>query len=39
MSQIHIYAWVQVAHVGLAAVLLALLWLWRFGLADPRPDR
>lgn len=38
MSQIHIYEWVQVAHVGLAAVLLAVLWLWRFGLADPRPD-
>lgn len=33
MSQIHIYSWVQVLHVGLAAVLLTLLWLWRFGLS------
>ncbi|MFT3991603.1 MAG: COX15/CtaA family protein [Luteolibacter sp.] len=32
MSQIHIYAWVQVVHVGLAAVLLAFVWLWWFGL-------
>ena len=29
MAQIHIYSWVQVLHVGLAAVLLSLLWLWR----------
>ncbi len=33
MSQIHIYSWVQVLHVGLAAILLSLLWLWRFGLS------
>ena len=32
MSQVHIYSWVQVLHVGLAAVLLAFLWLWSFGL-------
>lgn len=32
MSQIHLYAWVQVLHVGLAAVLLALVWLWLFGV-------
>jgi cytochrome c oxidase assembly protein subunit 15 len=32
MSQIHISSWVQVLHVGLAAVLLAFVWLWRFGL-------
>jgi cytochrome c oxidase assembly protein subunit 15 len=32
MSQIHIYSWVQVLHVGLAAVLLTLVWLWIFGL-------
>lgn len=32
MSQIHIYSWVQVLHVGLAAVLLTLVWLWCFGL-------
>ncbi len=32
MSQIRIFEWVQVAHVGLAAVLLAVLWLWFFGL-------
>ena len=33
MSQVHIYSWVQVLHVGLAAVLLTLVWLWRFGLS------
>lgn len=31
MSQIHLYAWVQVLHVGLAAVVLAFTWLWLFG--------
>jgi len=36
MAQIHIYAWVQVLHVGLAAVLLAFVWLWRFGLAEEK---
>lgn len=30
MSQIHIYAWVQVLHVSLAAVLLAFVWQWVF---------
>jgi len=33
MARIHIYSWVQVLHVGLAAVLLSLVWLWRFGLS------
>ncbi len=33
MAQIHIYSWVQVLHVGLAAILLTFVWLWRFGLA------
>ncbi len=33
MSQVHIYNWVQVVHVGLAAILLAFVWLWRFGLS------
>lgn len=33
MAWVHIYSWVQVLHVGLAAVLLTLLWLWRFGLS------
>jgi cytochrome c oxidase assembly protein subunit 15 len=33
MAQIHIYSWVQVLHVGLAAILLAYVWLWRFGLS------
>lgn len=28
MSQIHIYSWVQVLHVGLSAILLSLLWIW-----------
>lgn len=38
MAQIHIYSWVQVLHVGLAAILLAFVWLWRFGLAgDDEP--
>lgn len=32
MARIHIYSWVQVLHVGLAAVLLSLVWLWLFGL-------
>ena len=32
MSQIHIYEWVQVLHVGLAAVLLSLVSLWWMGL-------
>ena len=36
MAQIHIYSWVQVLHVGLAAVMLTLIWLWRFGLSRPR---
>lgn len=31
MSQIHLYAWVQLLHVGLAAVLLSFVWLWLFG--------
>lgn len=33
MAQVHIYSWVQVLHVGLAAVLLTCVWLWRFGLS------
>ena len=33
MSQVHIYSWVQVLHVGLAAVLLTFIWLWRFGVS------
>ena len=28
MAQVHIYSWVQVLHVGLAAVLLALTFRW-----------
>lgn len=39
MARIHIYSWVQVLHVGLAAVLLTLVWLWRFGLAGVRVSR
>jgi cytochrome c oxidase assembly protein subunit 15 len=35
MSQVHIYSWVQVLHVGFAAILLAFIWLWRFGLSEP----
>jgi cytochrome c oxidase assembly protein subunit 15 len=33
MAQVHIYSWVQVLHVGLAAVLLTFIWLWSFGLS------
>lgn len=33
MALVHIYSWVQVLHVGLAAVLLTFIWLWRFGLS------
>ncbi len=33
MAQIHIYSWVQVLHVGLAAILLTFVWLWRFGVS------
>jgi cytochrome c oxidase assembly protein subunit 15 len=36
MAQIHIYSWVQVLHVGLAAVLLSLVWLWLFALTGAR---
>ena len=36
MAQIHIYSWVQVLHVGLAAVLLSFVWLWLFGLSRPK---
>lgn len=32
MARVHIYAWVQLLHVGLAAVLLVLVCLWWFGL-------
>ena len=35
MAQVHIYSWVQVLHVGFAAVLLSFIWLWRFGLSEP----
>ena len=33
MAQVHIYSWAQVLHVGLAAILLTFVWLWRFGLS------
>ncbi|MBK1817315.1 COX15/CtaA family protein [Luteolibacter yonseiensis] len=33
MAQVHIYSWVQVLHVGLSAILLTFVWLWRFGLS------
>ena len=32
MAQFGIFSWVQVLHVGLAAILLAMTWLWWFGL-------
>ncbi len=37
MAQIHIYSWVQVLHVGLAAVLLALVFRWF--LLSPRKEK
>lgn len=39
MAQIHIYSWVQVLHVGLAAILLALLWLWLFALTPEKNSK
>lgn len=39
MSQVHIYQWVQVVHVGLAAVLLSLVILWWLGLTGQGRDR
>jgi len=36
MSQVHIYSWVQVLHVGLAAILLTFVWLWLFGTSSKR---
>ncbi len=38
MARIHIYSWVQVLHVGLAAVLLSLVWLWWFGVSRESRD-
>lgn len=34
MAQLGIFAWVQVLHVGLAAILLSMTWLWLFGLSN-----
>lgn len=34
MAQIHIYSWVQVLHVGLAGVLLALVFRWFLIIPD-----
>jgi hypothetical protein len=28
MAQIHIYSWVQLLHVGLASILLTLVFFW-----------
>lgn len=39
MAQVHLYSWVQVLHVGLAAVLLTFVWLWLFGLTSERSVR
>jgi cytochrome c oxidase assembly protein subunit 15 len=38
MSQIHVYGWVQVLHVGLAAVLVACNLLWLLGLSRVAGD-
>ncbi len=39
MARGHIYSWVQVLHVGLAALLLAFVWLWLFGLSPAREPK
>jgi cytochrome c oxidase assembly protein subunit 15 len=40
MAQIHIYSWVQVLHVGLAAILLCLVFLWVLMIPKaPRDNR
>lgn len=36
MAQLGIFAWVQVLHVGLAAILLSMTWLWWFGLTHEK---
>jgi len=38
MARIHVHAAAQVLHVGLAAILLAVLWLWNFGLWTGRQE-
>lgn len=34
MAQVHIYSWVQVLHVGLAAILLSLVFRWLLIIPD-----
>jgi len=36
MAQLGVFASVQVLHVGLAAILLAMTWLWWFGLTKEK---
>ncbi len=36
MAQIHIYSWVQLLHVGLAAILLALVFRWLLTIPGKR---
>lgn len=36
MARVHVYAWAQLLHVGLASVLLVLVCLWWFGLTKDR---
>ena len=37
MAQVHIYSWVQVLHVGLAGILLALVFRWLLTIPRPAP--
>ncbi len=37
MAQVHIYSWVQVLHVGLAAILLALVFRWLLTIPKTQP--
>lgn len=39
MAQVHIYSWVQVLHVGLAAILLALVFRWFLSLPKNGDDQ
>lgn len=39
MSQIHIYGWVQVLHVGLAALLISGNFFWLLGLLSRKASR
>ena len=39
MAQIHIYSWVQLLHVGLASILLTLVFFWLLTIPKKSADR